>query len=104
MSRYRFVPDSQQNDKKITVRLLSGEEITLGIEPQDTIRDLKYYIWKNKFGDLRAGWGRMKITKMTNMQDSNYVELEDNLNLYINSYKYSQHQIDRPNQLHDMFL
>ena len=82
MSRYRFVPDPQQNDKKITVRLMSGEEITLGIEPRDTVDKLKRYIWKNKFGDLRAGYVRMKITMMTDIQDTNYVELVNDLNLY----------------------
>ena len=82
MSRYRFVPDPQQNDKKITVRLMSGEEITLGIEPRDTVGKLKEYIWKNKFGDLRAGYVRMKITMMTDMANTNYVELVNDLNLY----------------------
>ena len=86
---YRF-KKYEDGDKELKFRFPSGDEIYLGIEDGDTVLDLKKYIWREKLGDLRVGYGRMHVVYMKDIQDSEHVILD-------NDFRLDQDDITRKN-------
>jgi hypothetical protein len=75
---YRFRRDINAGDKTLTFQFASGDEFTLGLEEGDTVLSLKKFVWREKLGDLRAGYGRMRVVFM---KEDEHVVLGDNVRL-----------------------
>ena len=56
-------------------------DVVINGEDGDTVLDLKKFIWREKLGDLRVGYGRMQVVYMKDIQDSEHVILDNDFRL-----------------------
>ena len=75
---YRIRRNANDGDRTLTFRFPSGDQFTVGIDGYDNVLSLKKFIQKEQLGDLRSGYGRMRVVYM---KDGEHVILKNNVAL-----------------------
>ena len=86
---YRFNRFTRDYNNTLTFRFLSGDEYTVDIELYDNVFNvfkLKKFIWREKLGNLRASYVRMKVVYI---KDGESVVLPD-------KFRFQQEMVTMP--------